>query len=237
MRAASLLVPPRQDKPELLDLGQGTPADVRASFADLWRINRYLGGVLALTRHLYPRLRSCTRTVTIADVGTGSAEIAALVARWAARQRLHVHIVAIDFAARNLNLARSFVKALPNVQLVQADARSLPLALESVDYVISSLFLHHFNPDQVVRLLREFYARARRGIIMSDGERGWLPYIGFRLVQPVFARSYLTRHDGAASVRRAYTPDELRQMAQAAGLQNAHVHRHPLWRMTLVADK
>lgn len=221
----------------MLDLGVGTPSDVRSSFADLWRINRYLGGVPALTRHLFPRLRAHAGLVTIADIGTGSAEIPALIARWAARRRLNVRILGIDVAARNLNLARTSVKALPNVRLVQADAHSFPLALESVDYVISSLFLHHFNPEQVVELLREFDGRARRGIIMSDGERGWLPYIGFKLVQPIFARSYLTRHDGAASVRRAYTPDELRRMAQAAGLTNARVHRHPLWRMTLVADK
>lgn len=237
MGTASLLVPPRRDEPELLDLGEGTPADVQTSFADLWRINRYLGGVRSLTRHLYPRLRDQAGVVSIADIGTGSAEIPALIARWAARHQRKVSIFGFDLANRNLDLARSFVQPLRNVHLARANAQTLPLAAESVDYVISSLLLHHFDPDGVIELLREFSSRARRGIIMSDAERGWLPYIGFKLAQPIFARSYLTRYDGAVSVRRAYTPDEFRQMAQAAGLNNARVHRHPLWRMTLVADK
>ena len=237
MRVSSFLVPPRYDQPELLDMGAGTPHEVKASLSDLWRINRYLGGIPAITHHLFPRLQAQAGTVTLADIGTGSAEIPAYIARWAREQNLSVRIVPIDLASRNLYIARGFVKSLPNVQLVQADARHLPFAHESVDYLMSSVFLHHFTPEQVIDLLREAFAIARRGIVMSDGVRGWLPLIAFKIGQPIFARSYITRFDGAASIRRAYTPSELRQFAAEAGLTNARVYRHLLWRMTLVADK
>jgi hypothetical protein len=56
-------------------------------------------------------------------------------------------------------------------------------------------------------------------------------------VQPVFARHELTRRDGITSIRRAYTPDELLQIARDAGLHHARVYRHFPWRMTLVAEK
>jgi ubiquinone/menaquinone biosynthesis C-methylase UbiE len=231
------LVPARVDKPELLDLGVGSPDDVRQSFADLWRINRFLGGIRALTVHLYPRLAAQEGIVSCVDIGAGSGEIASLIARWAARRGIHLRMVALDIAARNLALARERTQAASGVSLVQADVTCLPLGEESVDYVISSLFLHHFTPEQVITILRSTFACARRGIIMSDPVRGWLPALGFKLVQPVFARSFLTRYDGAASVRRAYTPAEFRQLARAAGLKNVHVHTHFPFRMTLVADK
>lgn len=237
MQVSALLVPPRYDQPELLDMGAGEPADVKASLSDLWRINRYLGGIPALTRHLFPRLQAQTGVVTLADIGTGSAEIPALISRWASRHRVSVRIVPIDLASRNLAIARGFVQSLPNVHLVQADARNLPFPREGVDYIMSSVFLHHFSPEQMIDLLRQAFAIARRGIVMSDGVRGWLPLIAFKIGQPIFARSYITRFDGAASIRRAYTPSELRQFAAEAGLTNARVYRHPLWRMTLVADK
>jgi hypothetical protein len=99
------------------------------------------------------------------------------------------------------------------------------------------VFLHHFTPEQVIDLLRQAFAVTRRGIVMSDGVRGWLPLIAFKIGQPIFARSYITRFDGAASIRRAYTPFEMRQFAAEAGLTSARVYRHPLWRMTLVADR
>ena len=97
--------------------------------------------------------------------------------------------------------------------------------------------MHHFAPDSLIALLRAASVCARRGLIMSDLVRGRLPLVAFRLAQPVIARHYLTRHDGALSIRRAYTPGELRDLAHAAGLAGAQVYTHWPWRMTLVVDQ
>lgn len=231
----SLLIPERVDRPELLDLGECAPADVRASLHDLKRINRYFGGFGSLTRHLYPRLGALPDGALIADIGTGSADIPLMISRWAARRKLRVRVLGVDLLGQHLMVAREGVRDAPGVHLVQADVGRLPFALNGIDYVISSLFLHHFAPEQVINLLCEMFARARRGIIMSDIERGWLPYVGFKIAQPAF--NPVTRYDGAASIRRAYTPDEMLDMARAAGLNEARVYRHFPWRMTLVADK
>jgi hypothetical protein len=121
----------------------------------------------------------------------------------------------------------------------------LSLAAGSVDYVISSMFMHHFCPAGLVRLLKDADRLARAGIIMSDLVRGRLPLMAFQLIAPVFARNRLTRHDGALSVRRAYTPHELEDAARAAGLlgsdrhmaEGGQIFSHFPWRMTLVIDK
>ncbi|MGH2522842.1 MAG: hypothetical protein ACRDH2_10105, partial [Anaerolineales bacterium] len=86
-------------------------------------------------------------------------------------------------------------------------------------------------------LLHSAFVIARRGVVMSDLIRGWLPYLSFKLIRPIFARNALTRHDGALSIRRAYTPAELRRLAGAAGMPGARVYAHWPWRMTLVVDK
>ncbi len=230
---ASWLVPARLEQPELLDLGLGQPADVASNLAEMWRSNRYLGGLRALTRHLYPRLAASPGAVTLVDVGTGSAEIPLAIARRV--RRPDVSIVGVDWAGRNLAVAHTLTSGV--VQLVQADANHLPFPANGVDFVISSLFLHHFSPDGVVHVLRSAFACARRAVVMSDLVRGWLPLFAFRLAQPVIARNFLTRHDGALSIRRAYTPAELKQLADIAGLPGAKVYTHWPWRMTLVVDK
>jgi len=53
----------------------------------------------------------------------------------------------------------------------------------------------------------------------------------------VLARHPLTRHDGALSIRRAYTPGELHALALAAGLPQPRVYSHWPWRMTLVVER
>jgi len=243
-------------QPEWLDLGYGSEADVAENLAEMWRINRSLGGLGALTRHLYPRLLPCKKNdspapdagagvsrfpsqnlITIADLGTGSADIPVALACWARTHHRELRIFGVDWAARNLAVASRRVNRTSEVGLLRADAGRLPFTAGSVDFIISSLFLHHLSPQGVVEILQSAFAAARRGIVMSDLVRGWLPLFAFKLVQPVFARNFLTRQDGARSIRRAYTPAELRQLARAAGLPNAKVQAHWPWRMTLVADK
>lgn len=227
----------RRDAPEWLDQGQGGPADVAANLAEMWRLNRWLGGLRALTRHLYPRLRRHPGRATLLDLGTGSADIPRAIAGWAAAQGRPVTITAVDWAARNLAVARARLDGWPAVSLLQADAARLPLAPRSVDYVVSTLFLHHFGPAAAVALLRAAYAVTRRALLVSDLVRGRLPLLAFGLVQPVLARHPLTRHDGAVSIRRAYTPAELRALALEAGLPQPRVYAHWPWRMTLVVER
>jgi hypothetical protein len=235
---SSWWIPSRVEQPELLDLGYGSASDVSANLNEMWRANQYLGGFRALVRHLYPRLAASEGlALTLADLGTGSADIPVRIAHWARRHGLNLRIFALDWATRNLATAHRRIAGSTGIDLVQGDANALPLAPEGVDYVISSLFLHHLAPQDVIHLLRSALDCARRGIIMTDLTRGWLPLAAFRLAQPVLAHNFLTRHDGALSIRRAYTPAELRELAAAAGLPNARLYTHWAWRVTLVVDK
>ena len=239
------LRPPRVDEPEWLDLGRGAQDDVAANLAEMERINRWLGGRQALLRHLCPRLlaadAACRRSgdgpLSVLDLGTGAAGLPAAIDRWAAGRGLAPRLIGLDWAPRNLAVAAGRTCGAAAVNLLRADATHLPFPHDGVDFVISSLFMHHFAPADLVPLLRAAHTAARRGIVMSDLVRGRLPYLAFKLVQPVFARHYLTRNDGALSIRRAYTLGEMLDMAAAAGLANARVYAHWPWRMTLVADK
>jgi SAM-dependent methyltransferase len=227
----------RIERPELLDLGLGSDQDVAENLAEMQHINDFLGGTPALTRHLYPRLHRQTGPVTVLDLGTGGAGLPALLVGRARKMGLPMRVLALDWSRRNLAVACRATRLIPEIQLLQADALALPLGSGQVDYVISSLFMHHLSADQLVRVLRQAYQLARRAVIMSDLVRGWLPYLGYQLIQPVFAHNHLTRQDGSLSIRRAYTPKELGALALQAGLPEPRLYTHFPWRMTLVAEK
>lgn len=234
---ARLTFPGRIDQPEWLDLGYGTRADVERNLCEMHVLNWLTGGVAALTAHLGPRLRGTAAPVQILDLGTGLGGAPLQLVRWATRQRVDLRIWAVDWSFRHLNCAANFLPEEVPVQLICGDANRLPFPPESVDFVISSLFLHHFSPEPLARLLQSAYACARRGLIMTDLVRGAAPRAAFHLIAPLLARHPFTRHDGELSIRRAYRPGELLAVAQYAGLPGPQVQAHFPWRMTLVVDK
>lgn len=230
----------RVDGDELLDSGQISRTETRRSLADLRRLNGLLFGVQATLAPLRPRLRAAPKPVTVLDLGTGSGQLAQALHRWARDDHQALQILAFDLAPSHLRAAREWNTRLdlPHIHLAAADALHLPLADSAVDYVTSSLLLHHFSPEALVTLLAECGRVARRGVVMSDLWRHPLPYYLYKgLAEPLLVRSPVTRVDSTISFRRAYRPEEFRRLA-ARALPHATVRlAFPSFRMILVADR
>lgn len=219
---------------EWLDDDLGTPGEIQQSFDDLWRINRWLGGVSGclclLDRYFARRGSRCAR---ILDVGSGDSRLAAHLQAELARRSLSVEFVALD---RRLSHLRNANPSPAKLSRIVADASSAPFAENSFDVVICNLFLHHFSGDEAVKLLRRLAAIASDAVLINDLERHLLPLLFIRIAWP-FARSRITRHDGAASVRQAYNKDELATLAGRAGFTSFEVERLPAFRLGLALWK
>jgi len=231
-------VPRQQNREELLDLGRGTPAQVRQSLHDIRRINTYLGGASVVLNGTFQLLQKHRlQRATILDIGTGSADIPQRLVTRAAAQNIDLNIIGLDNNDRHLRVARQELGDTPGVLLLQADAFRLPFADNSIDIVIASLFVHHFRPRQIVQLWREFHRVARVGWVVNDLVRHYVPLLFFRLTWPVFARSYITRHDGTASILRGYTVQEMQQVVDTSGLSHVTVRGHFPYRMSVIGEK
>jgi SAM-dependent methyltransferase len=122
-------------------------------------------------------------------------------------------------------------------QRVAGNAFQLPFRPGSFDYVFCSLFLHHFQDTDVVRLLRGFGEVARKAVLVIDLERNPIPYYFIAWSRPLLGWDPVTVHDGAISVEAAFRRKELEDLARQAGLQNprARVFR-PAFRIALAAE-
>jgi ubiquinone/menaquinone biosynthesis C-methylase UbiE len=228
----------RIDGEEWLDQGMGNPEAIDQSLTDLSRISRWLGGMRGLATHLYPRLRDRhTEPLRMLDLGAGGCSIPETIARWAEGERIPLHIFALDLQHAHLRWAQARLQSRATIVLVQGDVVTPPFADGSVDVVISSLFLHHFTKTALIQLLPKWVRLARRSLVMSDLVRHPVPYWFMKASSPVFARSAITRHDAAISIRRAYRPQELQNIAAEAGFPQARVFTHFPYRMTLVIDQ
>lgn len=235
MRLLPPLTPPQRNRAELLDQKCGSSREVEKSLRDIARINKYLGGSRVVENALWPLLQD-RKEATILDIGTGSADIPRALVKAGRKRGVKLTIFAADLLERHLQIARRDCEGFPTIFPLGADAFSLPLRDKSVDVVTASLFLHHFRPPQIISLLREFERVSRLGFIANDQIRDLVPLAFFRLSAPIFARSYLTRYDGAASILRAYTAPEMREIVGSSGVA-ATVSEHFPYRLSVVGHK
>jgi ubiquinone/menaquinone biosynthesis C-methylase UbiE len=219
---------------ELLDDDLGTPEEITRSLDDLWRINEHLGGVsssLRLLEHFFSR--TGVHPVRILDVGSGDSRLAGYLRTELLKRNIRAEFFVLDRRATHLASGRpSAAGLLP----VVADVFALPFPARSFSLVMCNLFLHHFSGDEARYLLRQMAEMASEAVLINDLERHVLPYLFIRVAIP-FARSRLTRNDGPASVRQAYTRDELAALAESAGFQNFEATRVPPFRLGLTIWK
>jgi hypothetical protein len=104
-----------------------------------------------------------------------------------------------------------------------------------VDWVFSSLFLHHLSPEENVRVLREMARVARRGLFILDLRRHRIARWLVGALGPIFFRSAVSVADGCASVEQAYTIEEVARIARAAGLARFQVRKVSPFRLEVSA--
>jgi ubiquinone/menaquinone biosynthesis C-methylase UbiE len=224
---------------ELMDEPDQDRGDLAVALHDLRGVNRWLGGWRVLRQGMESLLRHLpSGTYRVLDVGTGSGDLPLRLVRWARRRGVRLRVLATDFHPGTLQLAREHTAGEPDVEVGLADALALPYGDDEFDFAVCSTTLHHFEGEDALRALRELDRVAARGVVVNDLSRSRPALLGARLLAATFWRnSRLTRHDGPLSVRRAFTPAELRRVASDAGLERATVRAHLPFRLSLVIDR
>src|SRR5947209_5311976 len=199
----------RLDEPELLDEHDAPPADMERSLRDLRRFNRYCGGIA-----IYKRLlRRGGNPRSILDIGTGNSDLL---------ENATGFRVGLDFKIDHLLYQRDRA-----IHKIVGDARQLPFRDNAFDAVTSAHFFHHFSPDENASILRESLRVAKRVVLVNDTRRHYIPLLFTKMLAWFHLVGRITRFDAPASVRRGYTLDEARDVAERAGAQRAEVLK--LW--------
>ncbi len=213
---------------ELLDTDAGPSHEVRASLSDLWFINRAFGGVQT-SRSLIQRVareRSLHR-ISLLEVASGSGEVPKAVARNVTADGIDLQVTFFDRVRSHLNGAS---------RAVVGDALALPFETGSFDVVSSNLFAHHLMPEAVRHYVTEALRVCRTAVIINDLIRSPLHLALVYAGLPLF-RSRITWHDAPASVRQAYTPQEIRDLLASTPAARVDLSRHYLFRIGVIAWK
>jgi SAM-dependent methyltransferase len=209
----------RSHDKEMMDM-PGQPKELlEDDLRNLRMINRRLGNYRSVVRGLdaWAGAQRIDR-FSLLDIGTGSGDIPAVIARWARRKGMAAEISALEPEPVTAAQAAIQTRAFPEITIVQGDGMAPPFRAASFDVVLASQLLHHFSEENIVVLLRTWSKLARRAIIVSDLVRHPLAYYGIRLLTRLFTRNPMTRFDAPLSVKRAFTLAEWRALFNEANV-------------------
>lgn len=202
-------------EPELMDRPDAPPEELEAALKSLRGLNRYFGSYRVISHFMKRWIKRGDR-VRVLDLATGSADIPRLVADHARSVGATAEIVAVDFQPATIATARRLSAAYPEIVCECADVLTFRAA-EPFDIVICSLALHHFSNDDAVRLLRRCRELSSRFVLVSDLRRGILLRLGVDVLTALIFRDRMTFQDGRMSARRAFSFEEIRDLAGRAG--------------------
>ena len=220
----------RRPTTELLDTDSGTAEEIEGSLRDLRSFNQRLGGVHTTRELIHTVARRTGRTeFSMLEVAAGTGFVPRQASKALQRTGVNLKITLLDRAPTHL--PKNGV-----TRKIAADALSVPFSDAAFDLVSCSLFLHHLSPVDVVQFARESLRVSRIAVLVNDLVRHPL-HLALAYAGAPMYRSRITRHDAPASVKQAYTIEEMCGFFCKAGAAKVVGQRHFLFRMGVVAWK
>lgn len=211
---------------ERLDTGDYTSKEYARWQKEMKFIHRVFGETRALKRTLFRDLKaSRSKHFSALDVGAGSGGLIIKLRKWTKNYTSFLVGAELDTVAA-VTIKRHDLDA------VRCDALQMPFADNSFDYVFCSLFLHHLGDSAAGQLLSEMSRVAAKRIYVIDLNRHPVAYYFYKLLGSLFLQRF-TVEDGSLSILRSFNPEELKDLAEKAGLVEIAVEHSQANRLIL----
>ncbi len=218
----------RSHSKEIMDDFSIKDQRIDLALQELKMINRYLGGESVsktgikkiLNKKVYENLK-------ILDAGSG-ASIPLLSMK---TNNSTLEIFCLD---KNIRVCKYLKRSSANLKVVCADILKLPFKEKHFDIIHASLFLHHFNKEQLNIILCLLKENSKHGIIINDLRRNILAYCGIKILIHLFSKSEMVKNDAPVSVKRGFIKSELLEILRSAKIFKFEIKRKWAFRWLIV---
>jgi 2-polyprenyl-3-methyl-5-hydroxy-6-metoxy-1,4-benzoquinol methylase len=183
---------------------------LRDTLDQLGNINKWLGGNRITLNGLSNLLKNQPKDKVyhIVDLGCGHGDILRIIANWGKTNHFKFQLTGIDANLDAINYAKELSVNQPNISYQCLDVFSEQFKNIKCDILLATLFLHHFNDDEIVQLLNAFKQKTTLGIVINDLHRSKLAYFLFQCLG-LGITNRMVKEDGLTSIKRAFKEQEL----------------------------
>lgn len=215
----------RSFEPELMDDTSVSKELVDEALSELKLINKYLGGNSVSQKGIeLLKDKTVKENLKVLDLGAGSSDNLLMF-----KEKFQMNIFPVDL---NMNICRVLKEEFPNT--INCNALVLPLKQNSFDAAHASLFFHHFNEDEIVKMLKQLKDVTRDAIVINDLRRSVLALTGIKILTSLFSKSKLVKYDAPLSVKRGFKKNELIKLLKGSGLNNFMIKRKWAFRWLVI---
>ena len=165
-------------------------------------------------------LQRAGTTLRVLDIASGAGDLPRALMQLARRTGYSLQVDGCDVNPFMVQYATELSQK-ECCSFFQFDALSDTLP-QDYDVIVCSLFLHHLQEAQAKQLLAKM-AQAATLVLINDLRRCPQGYALAWLASRLVTRSPIVHLDGPRSVQNAFTINEVRELAEQAGLTHAQV--------------
>lgn len=211
----------RDDAKEILDDLDVQGEAVSQNLKELDLINTLLGGNAISIAALKTVLSSNPdkKNWKVADLGCGSGHLMLELNKVLKQHQSKGSFTGFDANPFIVQYAQHHCAADPDIRVICSNVL-IGTFPEVYDVVHASLFLHHFNEEELVSLLKKLKTHTSTAIVINDLHRHPLAYYSIKFLTGLFSKSYLVQHDAALSVAKGFKKTEWKTILQRAGYEH-----------------
>lgn len=229
----------RTEKIEIMDDFDLEGEALKEALDKIARINQLLGGNQLTLNGIKKLLKKANllQPIKIIDVGCGNGDMLRKVADFGVENNLNFELIGLDANSYTINYAQDLSRNYPNIEYRCENIFDEPLKDIRYDIVLITLTLHHFNNNEIEKILHFFNKNSSLGIVINDLQRSKIAYRLFQGLCVIFQLKTMSREDGLTSILRGFKKKELIQFSKNLNLKKYSIHWKWAFRYEWIIEK
>ncbi|MFN2458006.1 MAG: methyltransferase domain-containing protein [Chitinophagaceae bacterium] len=212
-------------------------ADIRQNMEELAVINRRLGGHNITIKGIKAVLKNSglNKPARIVELGCGGGDSLRVLKDYFHSRQLKCTLTGIDINKQCIAFAKEQAEN-SGINFICSDYRNVEFP-EKPHVIFSSLFCHHFTNEELIKMVQWKFENCLIGFFINDLRRHPVAYHFIKLLTRFFSKSYLVKHDGPLSVKRAFIQKDWHKILGRAGIWDYETEKHWAYRWLVTCKK